>query len=255
MRRLWMSALWMSALLAPVVALAVPGAALAAPSAPARPAAPTARAGAAAPAASGRVLQVGSAGLSVRALQRRLAQLKYYPGAIDGSFGTSTLEAVWAFQEVQGLPGEDYVSSAMARALAHPRAPRVLDRAAGPNRVEINLAIEVLVLYHNNKVQLISHVSTGGGYYFCSPGGGCGVAITPTGNFRTLSFFPGWIQVPLGEMYNSVFFIGTAFAMHGDTYVPLAPVSHGCVRLPMDIAAFFHTLLKIPGEPVIIRRP
>ena len=86
-------------------------------------------------------------------------------------------------------------------------------------------------------------------------GGGCGVAITPTGSFRTLSFLPGWIQVPLGEMYNSVFFIGTAFAMHGDTYVPLAPVSHGCVRLPMDIAAFFHTLLKIPGEPVIIRRP
>jgi len=250
-----MRRLWMSALLAPVVALAVPVAALAAPSAPARPAEAAARAASAAPAAGGRVLQVGSTGSSVRGLQRRLAQLKYYPGAIDGHFGTSTLEAVWAFQEVQGLPGKDYVSSAMRRALAHPRAPRVLDRAAGPNRIEINLAIEVLVLYHNNKVQLISHVSTGGGYYYCSPGGGCGVAITPTGNFRTLSFFPGWIQVPLGEMYNSVFFIGTAYAIHGDTDVPLAPVSHGCVRVPMDIAAFFHKLVKIPGEPVIIRRP
>jgi len=250
-----MRRLWMSALLAPVVALAVPVAALAAPSAPARPAEAAARAASAAPAAAGRVLQVGSTGSSVRGLQRRLAQLKYYPGAIDGHFGISTLEAVWAFQEVQGLPGKDYVSSAMRRALAHPRAPRVLDRAAGPNRIEINLAIEVLVLYHNNKVQLISHVSTGGGYYYCSPGGGCGVAITPTGNFRTLSFFPGWIQVPLGEMYNSVFFIGTAYAIHGDTDVPLAPVSHGCVRVPMDIAAFFHKLVKIPGEPVIIRRP
>ena len=250
-----MRRLWMSALLAPVVALAVPVAALAAPSAPAGPAAAAARAGSAAPAEGGRVLQAGSTGSSVMGLQRRLAQLKYYPGAIDGHFGTSTLEAVWAFQEVQGLPGKDYVSSAMRRALAHPRAPRVLDRAAGPNRIEINLAIEVLVLYHNNKVQLISHVSTGGGYYYCSPGGGCGVAITPTGNFRTLSFFPGWIQVPLGEMYNSVFFIGTAYAIHGDTDVPLAPVSHGCVRVPMDIAAFFHKLVKIPGEPVIIRRP
>jgi hypothetical protein len=250
-----MRGLWLSALLAPVVALAVPVVALAAPSGPARPAVAAARTTSAAPAAAGRVLQVGSTGLSTRELQRRLVQLKYYPGAIDGNFGTSTLEAVWAFQEVQGLPGEDYVSSAMQRALAHPRAPRVLDRAAGPNRIEINLAIEVLVLYRNNRVELISHVSTGGGYYFCSPGGGCGVAITPTGNFQTLSFFPGWIQVPLGEMYNSVFFIGTAFAIHGDTYVPLAPVSHGCVRVPMDIAAFFHTLVKIPGEPVIIRRP
>jgi lipoprotein-anchoring transpeptidase ErfK/SrfK len=64
---------------------------------------------------------------------------------------------------------------------------------------------------------------------------------------------PGWVQVPLGEMYNPVFFIGTAFAIHGETYVPLAPVSHGCVRIPMDIAAFFHKLVHVPGEPVIVR--
>jgi hypothetical protein len=241
-----MRRLWMSALLAPVVVLAVPAIALAAPAAQAKPAAPV---------AAGRVVQLGSSSSSVRSLQRRLAALKYYPGPIDGQFGMDTQEAVWAFQEVQGLPGEDYVSSAMRRALAHPRAPRVLDRRAGPNRIEINLAIEVLVLYHNNKVELVSHVSTGGGYYFCSPGGGCGVAITPTGNFRTLSFYPGWIQVPLGEMYNSVFFIGTAFAIHGELDVPLAPISHGCVRIPMDIAQFFHKLVKIPGTPVIIRRP
>ncbi|HEY6312065.1 MAG TPA: L,D-transpeptidase family protein [Streptosporangiaceae bacterium] len=241
-----MRRLWMSALLAPVVVLAVPAIALAAPAAQAKPAAPV---------AAGRVVQLGSSSSSVRSLQRRLAALKYYPGPIDGQFGMDTQEAVWAFQEVQGLPGEDFVSSAMWRALAHPRAPRVLDRAAGRNRIEINLASEVLVLYHNNQVELISHVSTGGGYYYCSPGGGCGVAITPTGNFSTLSFYPGWIQVPLGEMYNSVFFIGTAFAIHGELDVPLAPVSHGCVRIPMDIAQFFHKLVKVPGTPVIIRRP
>jgi lipoprotein-anchoring transpeptidase ErfK/SrfK len=238
-----MRRLWMSALLAPVLALAVPAVALATPSVPA---------GRAAPAAT-RTLQFGTHGSAVRKLQRRLAALKYYPGAIDGSFSTSTLEAVWAFQEVQGLPGEDFVSSAMQRALNNPRAPRVLDAAAGPNRIEVNLRIEVLVLYRNNQVELISHVSSGGGYYYCSSGG-CGVAITPTGNYHTLSFYPGWIAVPLGFMYNSVFFIGTAFAIHGDTDVPLAPVSHGCIRIPMDIANFFHTLVKIPGEPVILRR-
>ena len=241
-----MRRLWMSVLLAPVLALAVPAVALATPSVHAEQAA-------AAAAAAGPV-QFGQHGSAVRTLQRRLAALKYYPGAIDGDFGTSTLEAVWAFQEVQGLPGEDFVSAAMQPALAHPRAPRALDAAAGANRVEINLGIEVLVLYHNNQIELISHVSTGGGYYYCSPRGGCGVAITPTGNYRTRSFFPGWLAVPLGFMYNSVFFIGTAFAIHGDTDVPLVPVSHGCIRIPMDIAAFFHTLVKIPGEPVIIRR-
>jgi len=235
-----MRRLWMSLLLVPVLALAVPTAALASSSAPT--------------ATTTSVLQLGMKGSAVKALQHRLAALKYYPGPIDGQFGTDTLEAVWAFQEVQGLPGRDYVSSAMQRALADPRAPKVLDRGAGANRIEVNLASEVLVLYHDNSIQLISHVSSGGGYYFCSPGGGCGYAITPAGNFKTIVYLPGWVQVPLGEMYNPVFFIGTAYAIHGDTDVPLVPVSHGCVRIPMDVAAFFHTLVHIPGEPVIVRR-
>ncbi len=243
-----MRRLWMSLLLVPVIGLAMPTVAMAASLAPSAPTALSA------PVAKTRVLQLGMSGSAVKTLQRRLAALKYYPGSVDGRFGTNTLEAVWAFQEVQGLPGEDYVSSAMKRALAHPRAPKVLDRAAGANRIEVNLAREVLVLYHKNKIQLISHVSSGGGYFFCSPGGGCGYAITPTGNFKTVVFMPGWVQVPLGEMYNPVFFIGTAYAIHGDTDVPLAPVSHGCVRIPMDIAAFFHKLVHIPGEPVIVRR-
>jgi hypothetical protein len=238
-----MRRLWVSVLLAPMLAAAVPAVTSAASAAPAAPAVRTAPA----------IMQPGMSGAAVKQLQRRLATLKYYPGAIDGRFGTSTLEAVWAFEEVQGLPAHDFVTSAMQRALAHPRAPRVLVPRGGSNRIEVNLSREVLVLYHNNRVQLISHVSTGGGYYFCSRGG-CGYAITPTGNFRTVVFMSGWVHVPLGEMYNPVFFIGTAFAIHGDTDVPLAPVSHGCVRIPMDIAAFFHKLVHVPGEPVYIRR-
>ena len=245
-----MRRLWMSLLVVPFVALAVPTAALASSSAHAGS---SARAAAAAPAAPG-TLRVGMKGAAIKRLQQRLAALKYYPGAADGNFGLNTEEAVWAFQEVQGLPGADYVSSAMQKALANPRSPKVLVPKGGANRIEINLGIEVLVLYKNNQVQLISHVSSGGGYYFCSPGGGCGYAITPTGNFHTLSYFPGWLQVPLGEMYNPVLFLGTAYAIHGDIPVPLQPVSHGCVRIPMDIAAFFHTLVKVPGEPVYIRR-
>jgi lipoprotein-anchoring transpeptidase ErfK/SrfK len=238
-----MRRLWMSLLLVPVIAAA------AATSAPAARAATADRA---APAAAARALQPGMSGAAVKALQRRLAALKYYPGAIDGQFGTSTLEAVWAFYEVQGLPAHDYVSSAMQTALARPRAPTALVPLGGANRIEVSLSREVLVLYHDNQVELISHVSTGGHYYYCS-NGGCGYAVTPAGNFETVVFMPGWVAVPLGEMYNPVFFIGTAFAIHGDTDVPLEPVSHGCVRIPMDIAAFFHNLVRVPGEPVYIR--
>jgi len=238
-----MRRLWMSLLLVPVIAAAAAASA---------PAARAATADRAAPASAADALQPGMSGAAVKALQRRLAALKYYPGSIDGRFGAYTLEAVWAFEEVQGLPTYDYVTKAMQWALAHPRAPQVLVADGGANRIEINLSREVLVLYHNNRVELISHVSTGGGYYFCSDGG-CAYAVTPTGDFSTIVFLPGWVTVPLGEMYNPVFFIGTAFAIHGDTDVPLEPVSHGCVRIPMDIAAFFHTLVHIPGEPVYIR--
>jgi len=242
-----MRRLWMSLLLVPVLVAAMASAAWASPAAPAARTVPAART------APAQALQPGMNGSAVKALQRRLAALKYYPGSIDGNFGTSTLEAVWAFYEVQGLTPHNYVSSAMKRALAHPRAPRKLVSHGGANRIEVSLSREVLVLYRSNQVQLISHVSTGGHYHYCSPGGGCGFAVTPTGNYRTVVFMRGWVHVPLGEMFNPVFFIGTAFAIHGDTDVPLAPVSHGCVRIPMDIASFFHKLVKIPGEPVYIR--
>ena len=207
-----------------------------------------------APPAAGQVLRPGMSGPAVTWLQQRLATLEYYPGPVDGQFGTDTLEAVWAFQEVQGLPAQDTVSAAMQAALADPRAPTVLVPEGEANRIEINLGIEVLVLYKDDQVELISHVSSGGGYYFCSPGGGCGYAITPVGDFTTTTFMPGWVTVPLGEMYNPVFFIDTSYAIHGDTDVPLAPVSHGCVRTPMDIAAFLYTLVPTPGTPVYIRR-
>jgi lipoprotein-anchoring transpeptidase ErfK/SrfK len=206
-----------------------------------------------------KTLEPGMSGADVRKVQLRLRTLKYYPGSVDGQFGPDTVEAVWAFKEVQGLRTRwhpDDIGAAMERRLADPRAPRPVSVHHQNNRVDVSLTHEYLVLYRHGKVRLISHVSTGGGYYYPCPGGGggtCGPAVTPTGNFKTLSFAPGWVQVPLGEMYNPVFFIGTAYAIHGDTDVPRQPASHGCVRIPMDIAGFFHEQLKIPGTPVYIR--
>ena len=203
----------------------------------------------------GQLLSLGMHGPAVRRLQARLASLKYYPGRVDGQFGQDTLEAVWAFKETQGLPidnaNQDVVSQATERALVHPRAPKVLVPNGGRMRIEVNMGDEVLVLYKDNKVDLISHVSTGAG---CLPGQGCGWD-TPTGNYQALSFDSGWLTVPLGEMYDPVFFIGTQFAIHGEQNfnVPWYADSHGCVRIPFDTANFFHTLIKVPGTPIYIR--
>jgi peptidoglycan hydrolase-like protein with peptidoglycan-binding domain len=196
---------------------------------------------------------IGAHGAAVRSVQRRLNQLHYYAGKADGKYGPNTAEAVWAFKEAQGLPmnaaTNTLVTWKFRRALIHPRMPKVLVRKGGANRIEINQNDELLVLYRDNKVRLILHVSSGGGYHFCDPhGGACSTAITPDGNYTALSFYHGWETVPLGKMYNPVFFIGTAYAIHGDIPVPWYPASHGCVRIWMDAAAWFHKDVTIGGK-------
>lgn len=210
---------------------------------------------------SGGVLKPGMSGSAVRKLQARLARLHYYPGRVNGHFWHATTEAVWAFKEVQGLSTAhlpDRAGMAMQHALAHPRKPRVLAPHGPKLRIEINLRRQVLVLYRHGKVSLVSHVSPGGGYFYPCPGGGtCGPAITPDGNYRAHWFARGWLTVPLGQMFNPVFFIGGNYAIHGDIPVPLRAASHGCVRIPMDIATWFHKQIRISqtrGTRIYIRR-
>jgi hypothetical protein len=213
----------------------------------------------------GKPLYVGEHGAAVKSVQRRLSALHYYLGAIDGNYGQNTLEAAWAFREVQGLPmneatGAQPINRAFERALAHPVRPYVMIKHGPATRVEVNLKRQVLVLYKDNKVALIAHVSSGGGYYFCNPpkgGGGCGYAITPDGNFYAYSYQSGWITVPLGTMYNPVWIDPAAgVAIHGDEPAPWYPASHGCIRVWLDIANVFHKMITVGGShptPVYVR--
>jgi lipoprotein-anchoring transpeptidase ErfK/SrfK len=186
------------------------------------------------------VLREGSRGSDVRALQQRLAALRYYPGTADGNFGASTLEAVWAFQEVNHLPVTGQVASRTKAALVHPHAYQPHYPRQSGTRVEVNLGMGVLVLYRNHRIALVSHESSGGHYRY----GDGAYAETPTGKFHAERFISGWHRSELGELYNPVYFVG-GYAIHGDTSVPAAPVSHGCVRVPMDIAAWFHRDVRI----------
>ena len=111
----------------------------------------------------------------------------------------------------------------------HPRTYQARYPHAAGTRVEVNLKMGVLVFYKNHKIALVSHVSTGGHYYYACGSGEC-FAETPTGEFHALYLVKGWDQGPLGAMYNPVFFNYSGYAIHGEynAEVPVQPVSHGC---------------------------
>jgi peptidoglycan hydrolase-like protein with peptidoglycan-binding domain len=232
-------------------AITVPGAS--AHAAPARTAGTDRLAASAKPAATGtgyvapkRTLQYGDSGADVLALQRRLYGMHYWL-KINGRFDFDTQEAVYAFQGINGLAIDGVVGPKTVKALEHPRAWKAHNPGHSTRiEVDINPKVQALVLYKNNQVYLISHISSAGGYYYCDPGGGgCGYAVTPQGTYTANIFMPGNVTVPLGYMYNPVFFIGTAYAIHGEGSVPNYPASHGCIRIPDDIANFFYKLIDV----------
>jgi Putative peptidoglycan binding domain len=137
-------------------------------------------------------LKPGMKGKNVRKLQVRLNSLGYWSGKPDGQYGPNTIEAIWAFKEVQGIQltvNPDNAGPATERALADPKAPRPVSRHHQRNRIDVRLRVHnyggYLVLWRQGKVKLISHISPGGGYYYCDPPPNqtsCGYATTPTGN-------------------------------------------------------------------------
>jgi putative chitinase len=71
------------------------------------------------------ILNLGSSGASVIALQQALQNAGFSPGAIDGQFGPGTQAAVLAFQNNQGLSADGVVGPQTAAALGLNAAPPV----------------------------------------------------------------------------------------------------------------------------------
>ncbi|MFC7720689.1 L,D-transpeptidase family protein [Nonomuraea recticatena] len=203
-------------------------------------------------------LKLGSKGSAVKWLQQRLKDLRYLPGRVDGRYGGSTLAAVWAFQKVNGIKPSSTVGKRTWAALESPKSPKILVPGGKPTRAEVNLAKQVMVLYVDGQVKLITHISSGSGVPYCETAVWqgksqrfCGSATTPTGNFKTTWRASGWHRSYLGQLYNPIFFNG-GIAFHGALSVPLYPASHGCVRLPMNVAGVLPGLLG-KGVPVHVR--
>ena len=191
----------------------------------------------------------GSHGSVVLAYQRRLKQLHFDPGPLDGAYGNDTQYAVTAVDKLFGLARDGAITAAVRQVLEHFAYRPALPNAEAA-RVEVDLDRQVLTVYQDWQPILITTASTGSGEYFCGGTDGCQYAITPAGHFRFQFEHHGWDNGKLGEMWNPYYFDG-GIAVHGLPSVPPYPASHGCVRIPMDIANYFPTLVR-DGESVYV---
>jgi L,D-transpeptidase catalytic domain/PKD domain/Putative peptidoglycan binding domain len=170
-------------------------------------------------------LRPGSAGASAYELDRRLHELNFALGQVDGYYGSDDIDAVIAFQKLHGLPRTGYVDTRFWRELQRAQIPRALHPHG--DHVEVSKGRQVLFLVRDGKVALIVPVSTGA------------TGNTPLGLWHVYSKVPGFNAK---EMFYSSFFVG-GFAIHGYHSVPSYPASHGCVRIPLWVAVRVYSLI------------
>ena len=183
-------------------------------------------------------LAVGSHTTSVAQLGGQLRRL-HYAAPFGAGFDGRMLDAVYAFEKVQGLPRTGVVDARFWSSLAN--APTPSPRYAQPAaHLEVNKGLQVLYVVRSSRVALIVPVSTAG-----LPG-----KFTPVGRFSIYRKVVGFDPSPLGTLYDPMYFTG-GYAIHGNPSVPPYPASHGCVRVPMWVAAHLYATNPY-GETVYV---
>jgi putative cell wall-binding protein len=183
----------------------------------------------------------GSAGPVVGAIQRRLVDIGFHPGNVDGRFDTQTRFALYALQKAFGLPVTGDVGGGELDVLARRQRPPVLRpdvTASHGDHVEISLARQLVQVVRDGAVLVSVHTSTG------KPS-----TPTITGLFRILDHRLGFNA---DGMYKTMHFWG-GYAIHGYDPVPLFPASHGCARLTYGDADLLFDIVP-NGMPVIVWR-
>ena len=206
-----------------------------------------------------RQLVLGDSGPDVRQLQKRLRQLHYDLGSVNGDYGTDTLHAVTAFEKVQGITPDGEAGTKVWKALSHPKLIHLRHPTAGTYEVEVNIGKQVLLLGHDGHIYRILDTSTAGGYLYTNSEGGTSRAITPTGHFSIQYKLTGTRVSKLGTLYYPSYFTNTGYAIHGEGNgndggnVPPYPNSHGCVRITDNaVLRYFSTPYLAVGTSVWI---
>ena len=182
-----------------------------------------------------------------REAERRLAEMGYWTGAVDGVADTATQAALIAFQKWEGRTLTGKLTSDELEAIRLATAPKARDGAY--EHVEIDVDRQVLLIVNDVGGVKVLPVSTGTDKQFFYDGQ-ISVAYTPRGRFVVYEKGTGWENNVPGSMYYPNYISG-GIAIHGSYSVPVKPASHGCIRIPMFAAREVSKLLKL-GTIVLV---
>ena len=169
-------------------------------------------------------------------MQRRMAELGFWLGQPDGTFGDLTTQAVYAVQKAAGLERDGIAGPATRKMLADGVGAQA---RVGGDGIEIDLARQLLLVVRGGAVTTILNTSTGSNVPYAEVFEGKtyrGDAQTPPGNFNVFRQVSGEDKGPLGTLWSSKYFNG-GIAVHGAPFVPPYPASHGCARVSMGAIA------------------
>ena len=180
--------------------------------------------------------------------ERRLSEMGYWTGRVDGVIDQFTRTALTAFQKWEGRKVTGHLTRSEFNAIRNATSPEPRD--SGYKHIEVDLDRQVLLLTDDEgTITKILPVSTGSGKRYREKRMS-GLAYTPRGRFRIYAKISGWRRSPLGLLFYPNYF-SDGLAIHGNPSVPREPRSHGCVRIPMFAAEEISRQLPV-GTIVLI---
>ena len=179
--------------------------------------------------------------------ERRLSELGYWTGPVDGRLDEGTKSALIAFQKWEGREITGKLTLEELEAIRNGVAPKARD--VGYEHVEVDVDRQVLMLINEEGGVRVLPVSTGNDKQFMDQGQ-MSVAYTPRGRFVVYDKTYGWENGDLGSVYYANYISG-GVAIHGYLTVPTTPASHGCIRIPMFAAREVSRLLPV-GTIVLV---
>jgi L,D-transpeptidase-like protein/putative peptidoglycan binding protein len=179
--------------------------------------------------------------------ERRLSELGYWTGPVDGRLDEGTASALIAFQKWEGRETTGKLTRQELEAIRNAVAPNPRD--LGYEHVEVDVDRQVLMLVNEEGAVRVLPVSTGSDKAFMDQGQ-MSIAYTPRGRFVVYDKTYGWENGDLGSVYFANYISG-GVAIHGYLTVPTTPASHGCIRIPMFAAREVSRLLPV-GTIVLV---